>query len=380
MWLSSRPSIWTLFDRRDWPLNLVSWLSWGLKNCECGRVRVTGPGHGGPHALEVAAPAEGQLLDLPALDRSPGVGAVGLEERRLLDDLDRLGHGADLEDHVDAHRGVDLHLDAVAGELLEAAELRLDAVEPVLHVREDVVAALVGDGGAASRSSGSRWPSRSRRGRPPPACRSTLPRSVPRTAWAERRPREREDDGRRQRAIRAGPRVSARASCAMNASRVWAEAGEADRNAPRRYKELSMDVNRVGLTALTFTLRRAPCRYGRLNSTQIANMHVYEKLTLDRLQDPGVDRALDRAAVSSVVRRWSVSGQTSRKAPPAIAARTLGSAPLQRLPARPVVREPGGPVERGDRFRELAQREPGEPRLRGGARTARGTGRRCAGR
>jgi hypothetical protein len=44
LWLSSRPSIWTLFDRRDWPLNLVSWLSCGLKNCECGRVIVTVPG------------------------------------------------------------------------------------------------------------------------------------------------------------------------------------------------------------------------------------------------------------------------------------------------------------------------------------------------
>src|SRR6266545_6477177 len=44
LWLSSRPSIWTLFERRDWPLNLVSWLSWGLKNCEWGRVRGTVPG------------------------------------------------------------------------------------------------------------------------------------------------------------------------------------------------------------------------------------------------------------------------------------------------------------------------------------------------
>ena len=44
LWLSSRPSIWTLFDRRDWPLNLVSWLSCGLKNCEWGRVIVTVPG------------------------------------------------------------------------------------------------------------------------------------------------------------------------------------------------------------------------------------------------------------------------------------------------------------------------------------------------
>ena len=55
LWLLSSPSIWTLFDRRDWPLNLVSWESWGLKNCECGRLRVTDPGHGGPHPLEVAA-------------------------------------------------------------------------------------------------------------------------------------------------------------------------------------------------------------------------------------------------------------------------------------------------------------------------------------
>ena len=43
-WLLSSPSICTLFERRDWPLNLVSWESWGLKNCECGRLRVTDPG------------------------------------------------------------------------------------------------------------------------------------------------------------------------------------------------------------------------------------------------------------------------------------------------------------------------------------------------
>ena len=44
LWLSSSPSTCTLFERRDWPLNFVSWLSCGLKNWECGRVSVTVPG------------------------------------------------------------------------------------------------------------------------------------------------------------------------------------------------------------------------------------------------------------------------------------------------------------------------------------------------
>jgi hypothetical protein len=44
LWLSSTPSICTLFERRDWPLNFVSWLSWGLKNWEWGRAMVTVPG------------------------------------------------------------------------------------------------------------------------------------------------------------------------------------------------------------------------------------------------------------------------------------------------------------------------------------------------
>src|SRR5574342_70647 len=43
LWLSSRPSICTLFESRDWPLNFVSWLSCGLKNWEWGRVIVTVP-------------------------------------------------------------------------------------------------------------------------------------------------------------------------------------------------------------------------------------------------------------------------------------------------------------------------------------------------
>jgi hypothetical protein len=104
------------------------------------------PGYGGPHPLEAPALAQRHVLDQPALDHPASVGPVGLEDRCLLHHLDRLGHRADLEDHVHTNGGVDLHLDAVAGELLEAAQLGRNAVQAVLHVREDVVAALVRHG------------------------------------------------------------------------------------------------------------------------------------------------------------------------------------------------------------------------------------------
>jgi hypothetical protein len=43
-WLSSIPSIWTLFARRDWPLTLVDRLSCALKKSECGRCSRSAPG------------------------------------------------------------------------------------------------------------------------------------------------------------------------------------------------------------------------------------------------------------------------------------------------------------------------------------------------
>ena len=43
-WLSSIPSIWTLFASRDWPLTLVERLSCALKKSECGRCSRSAPG------------------------------------------------------------------------------------------------------------------------------------------------------------------------------------------------------------------------------------------------------------------------------------------------------------------------------------------------
>ncbi len=103
--------------------------------------------HRRPHALEVAAEAERHRLDGLSLNDAAGVGAVGLQGRRLARHRDRLGEIANLETEVRADGGVDVHLDVLADRLLEAGQLGLDAVHAVAHVRERVVARLVGDGG-----------------------------------------------------------------------------------------------------------------------------------------------------------------------------------------------------------------------------------------
>src|SRR5439155_5025077 len=82
---------------------------------------------------------------MDALDDAARVGPVGLQQRALADDGDRLLEGAHFQLEVDAHGRVDRHVDAVAYDAPEAAQLAGDAVCAVLQVREDVVARFVAD-------------------------------------------------------------------------------------------------------------------------------------------------------------------------------------------------------------------------------------------
>ena len=107
-------------------------------------VRPRRAGHRDEGRLEVPV-AQRYLLEQLALDDASGVGAIGLQERRLADDGNCLGHRADFELQVDAQRGVDLDDRLVAHGLLEAGQLGGDAVQAVLDAREHVVAVLVCD-------------------------------------------------------------------------------------------------------------------------------------------------------------------------------------------------------------------------------------------
>ena len=139
-WLLSTPSIWTLLARRDWPLTFDDSESCELKNSECGRERPRGAGHGGHHALEVAAEAERHRGDLLALDDAAGVGAIRLQRRRVGGDGQHFGDGAGFEREIDADGRVDVDADVLADDLLEPGELGFDAVDAVLQVREGVEA------------------------------------------------------------------------------------------------------------------------------------------------------------------------------------------------------------------------------------------------
>ena len=99
--------------------------------------------YGDEHPLEVAVESERHFLQVDALDDAPRVGAVGLQQWTGADDGDRFFERADVHPAVDAHRGVDRHLDALAHEALEARELGRDAVGAVLQIREGVVPGLV---------------------------------------------------------------------------------------------------------------------------------------------------------------------------------------------------------------------------------------------
>ena len=111
------------------------------------RVRPEGPGgagHRDHQPLEVAVEGQRHLGDLLALDDAAGVGAVGLQRRRLLHDRHRFRQVAHLEGEIHAHRRVHVDLHVLADGLPEARQLRLDPVHAVFEVGEGVVAAGVG--------------------------------------------------------------------------------------------------------------------------------------------------------------------------------------------------------------------------------------------
>ncbi len=108
--------------------------------------RTASAGHRGDHALEVAAEAERHRGDLRAFDDAAGVGAVGLQRRRLGGDRDDFADLAGLQCEINTDGGVHVDADVLADDLLEAGEFGLDAIDGVLDVREVVDAALVGDG------------------------------------------------------------------------------------------------------------------------------------------------------------------------------------------------------------------------------------------
>ena len=102
-WLSSIPSIWTLFASRDWPLTLVERLSCALKKSECGRCSRSAPGTVTIIPWKLRLKPSGTSVQVDALDDAAGVGAIGLQQRALADDGHRLFDGADLQLQVDAH-------------------------------------------------------------------------------------------------------------------------------------------------------------------------------------------------------------------------------------------------------------------------------------
>ena len=111
--------------------------------------RTRGARHRDQHALEIAVEPERHFLEVHALDDAAGVGAVGLQERRLADDGDGFLDCADLHLQIHAHRRVHGHIDILAHHLLEARELADHAIPAVFEIREDVVARLIGDGRVA---------------------------------------------------------------------------------------------------------------------------------------------------------------------------------------------------------------------------------------
>ena len=139
-WLSSIPSIWTLFARRDWPLTFARQAVLRVEEVGVRPLHPQGARHRDHHPLEVAVEAERHLRQMDAFDDAAGVGAVGLQQRALADDGDRLFDGADLHLQIDARCRIHRHLDAVAHRALEAAQLRGHAVLAVLEVRKHVVA------------------------------------------------------------------------------------------------------------------------------------------------------------------------------------------------------------------------------------------------
>ncbi len=97
-------------------------------------------GHRNQQRLEVPIEPQRHLRDLRALDDAAGVGAIGLQHRRLAGDDHRLFELADSEHDFHADRGIDADLDALAREFLETDELAVNAVHAWSEVVEGIIA------------------------------------------------------------------------------------------------------------------------------------------------------------------------------------------------------------------------------------------------
>ena len=144
MWLLSSPSMSVLLASRGCPFTSTAERVLRVEELRVLAVRTGGARDGDEDALEVAVERERDVGHHLRLDDAAGVGAVGLEERRLCDDADGLVHLAHFEFHVDADRRVDIHFDARPHDLLESLQLSVDGVGAVQQTCEQVLADLVG--------------------------------------------------------------------------------------------------------------------------------------------------------------------------------------------------------------------------------------------
>ena len=100
-------------------------------------------------ALEVSIERQRQFGHHLRLEDAARVRSVGLKGGTLRGDRDLFGHLSDAQRQIDADCRVHVHLDALAGHLLESLELGIHRVVAVGKAVEDVVTGFVGDRGAA---------------------------------------------------------------------------------------------------------------------------------------------------------------------------------------------------------------------------------------
>ena len=93
--------------------------------------------------LEVPVGADGQILGLNGLDLAAGIGAVGLQRRRRVGNLDGFADVAGRESQVDTGAGVNDNVHVAADFALEARSLRSERIPAGSGVGEHEVAALV---------------------------------------------------------------------------------------------------------------------------------------------------------------------------------------------------------------------------------------------
>ena len=114
----------------------------------CGRVEAEVVGRGGARnecrQLHEVAAVHGDVLNLPTGNDFFHGRALGLQLHGGIGDLDRLGHLAQFECHVDDRAVADVQDEAAAAERLESARLDLDRVGADFKGRRRVRADLVG--------------------------------------------------------------------------------------------------------------------------------------------------------------------------------------------------------------------------------------------